>query len=126
MVEIIRRLIMGGITLGLITGNSDSIMQFYDETVAMARQVATAGDLRTISLMLDYEYLKKGRLPKGEKFNAWLARNFKENELKQIMVDHWGNPMAYRISRDQKSYLILSAGPDGILDTEDDIKRSGP
>lgn len=126
MVEIIRRLIMGAITLGLIAGNSDSILEFYDETVAMARQVATAADLRTISLMLDYEYMKKGRLPKERHFERWLAQNFKENEFKQVMVDHWGNPMTYERSRDAKTYALLSPGPDGVAGTNDDIRRTGP
>lgn len=126
MVEIIRRLILGGITLGLIAGNSDNILQFYDDTVAMARQVATAGDLRTISLMLDYEYMKKGRLPREKHFDRWLDRNFKENELKSVMLDHWGNAMVYRASRDRKTYVIQSPGPDGIVDTPDDLKRHGP
>lgn len=117
---------MGGITLGLIAGNSDSILSFYDETVAMTRQVATAGDMRTISLMLDYEYMKKGRLPKESRFDAWLAANFKENTLKEVMTDHWGNPMVYLTSRDKKHYVLQSSGPDGIMDTDDDLKRSGP
>ncbi len=126
MVEIIRRLIMGGITLGLIAGNSDSIMQFYDETTAMARQVATAGDMRTISLMLDYEYLKKGRLPTEKRFERWLEQNFKENEQKAVMVDHWGNDMVYLLSRDGKAYTLQSPGPDGLIGTEDDMTRTGP
>ena len=126
MVEIIRRLIMGGITLGLIAGNSDSIIQFYDDTTAVARQVATAGDLRTISLMLDYEFMKRGRLPKEERFGRWLAKNFKENELKAVMVDHWGNEMTYLLSRDGKTYTLQSPGPDGLMDTEDDMTRTGP
>ena len=126
MVEIIRRLIIGGITLGVIAGNSDNILQFYDETVAMSRQIATAGDMRTISLMLDYHYLKKGRLPTGRNFDKWLENNFKENTLKTVMTDHWGNPMTYTISKNKKQYVLISSGPDGIFDNDDDLKRSGP
>ncbi|NDY73620.1 general secretion pathway protein GspG [Desulfobacter hydrogenophilus] len=126
MVEIIRQLIMGGVALGIIVGNSESILQYYDDTVAMARQVATAGDLRSISLMLDYEFMKRGRLPKKERFGRWLGKNFKENELKAVMVDHWGNDMVYLLSRDGKTYTLQSPGPDGLMDTEDDMTRTGP
>ena len=126
MVEIIRQLIMGGVALGIIVGNSESILQYYDDTVAMARQVSTAGDLRSISLMLDYEFMKRGRLPKEERFGRWLGKNFKENELKAVMVDHWGNDMVYLLSRDGKAYTLQSPGPDGFMDTEDDMTRTGP
>ena len=126
MVEIIRQLIMSGVALGIIVGNADSIMQLYDDTTAVACQVATAGDLRTISLMLDYEYMKRGRLPKEERFDRWLEKNFKENELKAVMVDHWGNDMIYLLSSDGKTYTLQSPGPDGLMDTEDDMIRTGP
>ena len=126
MVEIIRRLIAGSITLGIIAGNSGNIMEFYDETVAMSRQIATAGDLRSISIMLDYMYLKKGRLPGSDKFETWMEKNFKESNLKKLVTDHWGNTLIYRSSKTDKTYVLISPGPDGVLDTKDDLRRTGP
>jgi hypothetical protein len=126
MVEIIRRLIAGSITLGLIVGNSGNIMEFYDQTVAMSRQIATAGDLRSISMMLDYTYMKKGRLPRPARFEIWMERTFKENNLKDIMADHWGNRLVYRSSEKDNTYVLISLGPDGIVDTKDDMRRTGP
>ncbi|MCK5162529.1 MAG: type II secretion system protein GspG [Desulfobacula sp.] len=126
MVEIIRRLIAGSITLGLIVGNSGNIMEFYDETVAMSRQIATAGDLRSITMMLDYNYMKKGRLPRPARFEIWMQKNFKENNLKELMTDHWGNRLVYQSSKKDKTYVLISLGPDGILDTKDDMRRTGP
>ena len=126
MIEIIRRLIAGGITLGLIVGNSENIMKFYDDTVIMSRQIATAGDLRSISIMLDYTYMKKNRLPQSDKFRIWMKRNFKENNLKDLMIDHWGNRLIYQSSEKDKTYVLISLGPDGVLDTKDDMRRTGP
>ncbi|WDP85781.1 MAG: type II secretion system protein GspG [Desulfobacter sp.] len=126
MVEIIRQLIAGSIALGIIVGNADNIMEFYDETVAMSRQIATAGDLRSITIMLDYSYMTKGRLPQPHRFEAWMEKNFKENDLKDIMTDHWGNRLVYQSSKKDKAYLLISLGPDGILDTPDDMRRTGP
>jgi len=126
MVEIIRQLIAGSIALGVIVGNSGNIMEFYDETVAMARQVATAGDLRSITTMLDYSYMKKGRLPRPDRFETWMVKNFKENDLKDLMTDHWGNRLVYESSKKDKTYVLISLGPDGILDTPDDMRRTGP
>jgi general secretion pathway protein G len=126
MVEIIRRLIIAGISIGVIAGNSDRITKLYDDTVAVSRQIATAGDMRSISIMLDYAYLKKGRLPPADHFAEWLADNFKENDLKALQADHWGNPLVYEVSGNRKIYTLISAGPDGIPGTEDDIKKTGP
>jgi general secretion pathway protein G len=126
MVEIIRRLIVGGVALGVIAGNSDEIKRFYEETVSYVQQLATAGDLRSISNMLDYELMKRGRYPKTEVFKTWMERTFKENPQKDITVDHWGNPLIYRSTNKQKGFVLTSAGPDGITDTSDDLKYTGP
>lgn len=40
--------------------------------------------------------------------------------LTSIPPDSWGNPYDYRVL-DRKSYQIVSAGPDGQLDSEDDL-----
>lgn len=46
--------------------------------------------------------------------------------LSEIPRDAWGNDFTY-ISPDTKApYLVRSAGPDGKLDTEDDIRSTDP
>ncbi|MBE9570436.1 MAG: hypothetical protein IMF11_07410, partial [Proteobacteria bacterium] len=45
MIEIIRRLLIAGIALGAIAGNSDEIEKFFDDTVAVTQQICTAGDM---------------------------------------------------------------------------------
>lgn len=126
MVEIIRRLIVGGVALGVIAGNADEIKRFCEDAVTYAQQLATAGDLRSISNMLDYEFMKKGRYPKTEAFKAWMERTFKESPQKVITVDHWGNPLVYRATEKQGGFVLISAGLDGIVDTSDDLKYTGP
>lgn len=126
MIDLIRRLIIAGVSLGLIAGNSDHIMEFYDDTLAMTRQIATAGDLRAISTMLDYAYMKTGRFPAEAKFESWMAENFKENSLKDLMTDHWGNRLIYTATVRHKAYVLISTGPDGIPGTADDMKKTGP
>jgi general secretion pathway protein G len=126
MVEIVRRLIVSGITLGVIAGNADEIKKFYDETVSYTRQLATAGDLRTITNMLDYRYMKRGRYPKTKHFKRWMEETFKENPQKEFTVDHWGNPLIYRATSNQKGFVLVSSGPDGVLGTLDDLKYTGP
>jgi general secretion pathway protein G len=126
MIEIIRRLIVSGIALGVIVGNADEIQEFYEETVSYAQQLATAGDLRSISNMLDYEFMKRGRYPKTEAFKTWMAKNFKENPQRDIAADHWGNTLVYTAVDNQKGFILISAGPDGLIDTSDDLRYTGP
>ena len=126
MVEIIRRLLIAGIALGAIAGNSDEIKKFFNDTVAITQQIATAGDMRSISIMLDYEFMRRGRYPRTEHFEKWMEKNFKENELKPLTTDHWENEFVYTATKDQKRCTLISCGPDGIEGTEDDIKITGP
>jgi general secretion pathway protein G len=126
MVEIIRRLILAGIAIGIIAGNGEEITEFYDETVAHARHIATAADLRAISNMLDYEFMKRGRYPRPEKFLDWMARTFKENDLQELGADHWGAPLVYETRDNHHAFTLVSRGPDGIAGTLDDLKITGP
>lgn len=37
------------------------------------------------------------------------------------LVDEWGNKLVYRQTEGGDSYLVISKGPDGVLDTDDDL-----
>ncbi len=126
MLELIRRLLVTGIALGIIAGNSDDIKKIFDDTVALTQQIATAGDMRSIGIMLDYEFMRRGRYPKTEHFKEWMEKNFKENNLKPLTTDHWEKEFVYKATKDQKRYILISCGPDRIKGTEDDIMITGP
>ena len=125
MFELIRGLVITGIALGVIAGNSDEIEKFFNDTVAVTQQICTAGDMRNISTMLDSQFIRRGRYPKTEDFEKWMQANFKENDAKSLTFDHWENELIYTSGRDQKSYTLISCGPDGIEGTEDDLKITG-
>lgn len=95
------------------------------ESVAAAQQVITAGDLRSMAVMLDATYLMDRRLPKEEEFADWLAETFKENNAKDLAEDHWGHRYCYTVTKGRR-YELRSVGPDGVADTEDDMSISGP
>ncbi len=126
MLDIIRRLLVAGISIGAIAGNADEIEKFFNNAVSTSQSLATAADLRSISTMLDYEYMKKGRYPKTDAFIPWMETTFKENPTGKIGLDHWGTPLLYQASHDCKGYLLVSAGPDTLFETQDDLKYTGP
>lgn len=126
MVDIIRRLLVAGLAIGVMAGNADEFTRFYDESVESARHLATAADLRSIGLMLDYQLLKTGRYPQGDDFGAWMRAHFKESPTDALGRDHWGNPLVYTVSEDRQRFMLLSAGSDGIPNTLDDLRITGP
>ena len=100
--------------------------KIFGESIMLSQQIATAGDLRSMSVMLDAHYFTWGRYPAEDDFEDWLADTFKGSNLKDMAEDHWGNPYLYTVSKKGKAYLLRSVGPDSIADTDDDMTINGP
>jgi len=113
-------------SIAAFTDLPEQMKRVYGDSIRMAQQLATAGDLRSISDMLDIHYITRGGYPAEEDFKQWLAETFKESNLKDLSEDHWGNSYIYTVSKKGKAYLLRSVGPDSIADTEDDMTMSGP
>lgn len=113
-------------SLFTFTDLPEKLRDLFDESVKASQQIATAGDLRSMSNMLDYHYFKKGRYPRQDRFDTWLAATFKEANLKELSLDHWGTPYRYVVGDKQKSYQLTSAGQDMVMDTDDDLRVTGP
>jgi len=109
------------ITLLIYANVPKEVLQLYDDTVLAGQQLATAGDLRSMTQMLDVHYLKHGRYPKSERFDQWLASTFGESHLKPLRRDHWGNDYRYFCREGDKTFELRSLGPDGLENTEDDM-----
>lgn len=98
----------------------------FEEIMETTRQVCTAGDLHSISVMLDAKYVLDRKLPAEEEFGSWMQETFKENNVKDLAADHWGSRYIYKLSADGRSYRLISAGNDGRFGTDDDMTKSGP
>lgn len=127
---------MNNITLGMLafigtvtavaTDVPQELMKIFDDSIEAAVQVCTAGDLHSMSVMLDAKFIMDRRLPKEEEFEQWLQETFKENNVKSMVNDHWGNPYVYQVSKKGNRYRLVSAGSDGLLGTDDDMTKIGP
>ena len=126
MSNIMNTLLFMALPLGVIAADPDRVKEFFNKTVETGQQISTAGDMRSISLMLDHHYLQKGRYPQEKNFSSWMDGAFKENQLKPLTEDHWGNSYVYQVAMKQKQYTLISLGADGVIDTEDDLKITGP
>jgi hypothetical protein len=84
--------------------------------------VAVRQELRDITTMV-YVDSFFGEAPKSENFSDYLHRNMivrEANKNRDTAKDFWGTP--YRLEADQHSFAIVSAGPDGVFGTNDDIR----
>lgn len=107
------------------TDTPEHIRNIIDDSIHAGRQIATAGDLRSMSTMLDAHYFKHGRYPTADRFDAWMASNFKESHIKDLTTDYWGHPYRYTDIGGQ-AYRLRSVGEDGQEGTRDDMTVSGP
>jgi len=112
-------------SLMAFTDTPRQIRVLIDESIRTGQLLATAGDLRSMSTMLDVHYFRHGRYPRADRFESWLTANFKENQLKKLSVDHWGRPYRYA-DTNGTAYTLRSLGEDGVEGTADDMKVTGP
>lgn len=104
----------------------EKVKSMYEESVNAAQQVSTAGDLHTMSVLLDAVWIMDRALPTEEEFPAWLNDHLKENNVKELDEDHWGNPYIYVSLDNGRGYQLRSVGPDGVEGTDDDMVKTGP
>ncbi len=126
MISLTKGLITTAMSLGLIAGNKDQIEQFFEEVMDETQRVTTAGDMRSISNMLDFHYIKKGRYPSEANFVNWLEEGTKENSFREVYNDNWGNSFIYTTTTRNKTFTLISTGKDGIINSDDDMIISGP
>lgn len=122
----LERILVTAASVGIIALNADEIRVFFSDTTALTQQIATAGDMKSIGRALDYEYMKTGRYPREDAFGEWLRKNFQEETGRALMMDHWDRPYVYATSAGEKSFILQSAGPDGVRGSADDMEYSGP
>jgi len=119
-------LTLTGTATAIYTDVPGRLQTLFDDSVEAAQQVATAGDLHSMSVMLDASYIMDRRLPEVEEFDGWLVKTFKENNVKELSVDHWGSAYRYTLLDDGRGYQLRSAGPDTVFDNDDDMVKTGP
>ncbi len=126
MTGLFTKLMTLAIAGGLVAGNADEIERLYYALEKQTQYVSSGMDMRTIGLMLDKDYITKGRYPTEKQFQGWLRKNLKENHVRDVAVDVWGTPLLYEAPDRGKRFRLVSAGPDKTLDTEDDLIYTGP
>lgn len=64
-------------------------------------------EIERIRFSIEINYLETGTFP--------------DRLAVPVEKDPWGNNYIYRISGDGKGYQLMSAGPDGVIETSDDV-----
>ena len=91
-----------------------------DEMASQARVETTGKAIEALGQAVLIYQIKVGRLPMSLRDLTKGINDDDEGLLKSNdVIDAWGNPFEYKV--DGKKYTIRSAGPDGQMNTEDDI-----
>ena len=87
----------------------------------------TKSDLKIISLCVEMYKIEYDVFPN----NNPLFEIIQQNEMSGMLsgknvIDAYGNPIAFQIGADEKTFTLISKGRDGILNTIDDITLITP
>lgn len=100
--------ILGTVVVVNFSGSSDE-----------ARRTGTLTSINSISQAAEIYRMKTGRVPKSLE-DLTVGINDDPPLLKAgSLVDSWGTPFDYKA--EGKTYVIRSAGADGVLNTDDDL-----
>ena len=100
--------------------------EIFTQTAAESQLVLTAGEMKSLSTLLDATYKMNRYLPSEDEFERWMNQSFKKKYATSLMDDHWGNPYIYKLTAKGRKYTLISTGPDGQPGTIDDLSISGP
>jgi general secretion pathway protein G len=123
LIELLLVLVILGVLAAIV------VPKFSGRT-EQARQTAAQSQIATFGTALDAFEVDTGAYPKGKNGLQDLvaqprdALNWKGPYLKgEIPLDPWGNPYVYECpgKNNPAGYDLMSAGPDGRINTEDDI-----
>jgi general secretion pathway protein G len=108
------------------------VLPKFSGRAEQARNTAAQSQIATFSTALDAFEIDNGSYPKGKNGLQDLiqqprdAQNWKGPYLKnEIPLDPWGHPYSYECPgrHNTTSYDLMSAGPDGQENSEDDINN---
>jgi len=109
--------------IGLFRPDSRAVILDYASPLANpALRWMTNQELRQIVDDLEVVQGSGQQLPaRAEEFDAWLNRRYPQESSR---MDAWGT--RYRLTLSATHFRVISAGPDGVFGTEDDIFREAP
>ena len=89
-----------------------------DESGLQALRAATRKSIEAIDMAVTLYNIKVAKMPKRLD-DLTVSINGKPPLVTGSLKDAWGNPFEYKVNG--RNFTIRSAGPDGKMNTEDDI-----
>lgn len=110
------------LAIGLVFPTSRAVIIEYSAPVINPYlRMSTEAEMQDVADELKmYQRENFEQLPSERQFPAWLASRFTGDGS----LDGWGNTYEYRLTRDEM--LLVSWGPDGERNTDDDIVVTRP
>jgi len=95
------------------------IVDFVQPALNPAYGWVTRGEMRQMVRDLE-DADRMDRFPQAREFDLWMARRYPRLESRR---DSWSTP--YRLQATGQSFTVISAGPDGVFGTADDLEIVG-
>ena len=119
LVKLVMRLLPLIAAGGVATAGTEEGDDLINTIINTVQVVVTEIDMNEIAKLVTLESTLGRELPTSYNLQEWLDERMDCNE-KSCGEDHFGN--TYRIREDGDNFIIISDGPDGEPDTEDDIE----
>lgn len=112
----IASMVIGGIAL-----QTDIVREPAEEVVGWAQSAIVLTEMDGMANVVLLEHTTGGFVPTQGELASFLRQNMKTapGMGRDPARDHWGN--RYRIEDYGNGFRLISAGPDGIYDNEDDV-----
>lgn len=112
----IASLVIGGIAL-----QTDVVREPAEEVVGWAQSVLAQAEMDGMADVVLMEHTAGGFVPTQGELAGFLRQNMKTTPgvNRDVALDHWGN--RYEIEDRGDGFRLISAGPDGVFDNDDDV-----
>lgn len=95
--------------------------------VSSSQKVVTMNSARAIVRAIEMDkIINHKKAPSSQKeFLIFCEENIRTNRDESIVFDAWEHPFVYKLADNDGGFFIISAGEDGSLNTNDDIRIRG-
>jgi hypothetical protein len=112
----IASMVVGGVAL-----QTDIVREPAEAVVARVQSVIVQAEMDSIEGVIVMEHTAGGDVPTQSELSGFLRQNMNTapGVARDVAADHWGN--RYQIEDYGYGFRLISAGPDGLYDNDDDL-----
>lgn len=111
--------------MGATAAGGPTMKAQISKVTDMVRVSTTQGELASISQIIYLEWVSDEKLPPSDSIHDMIKNNMTAAGNRDVTKDLWETPYAYAAANENGvdvAFILLSAGPDKLYGTDDDIQ----